>query len=308
MDQYILAIITGVCVLVICGITFIIFFLLFRKERKKWEQFAEEKYIQGKEEGNTIIRNTIDQIEEDKAKLSQMPDRELLVEIMLALGSQGRRLDRVEDKTKCIVDYQKYINDMNTLSHKLSLGFVALENNISLTDSSITNLRQTVQGSSSDISCLIEALGDLKKLLSEFEHHTNRIKRIEQQIRVFEEEITTVMDEMEKVMSQNNQSPMAKLWKIEAAIETLATNISSLDDTLDDLSRKTTGIEENLGDYNDWRYGNSLHARISRIDEIIENINESVDETLKHSGRNSLISKMDSISSDLWSLRNNLDS
>ena len=308
MDQYMLALITGVSILAICAIAFVVFFLLFRKEREKWEQYAEAKYAQGKEEANNIIRNTIDQIEEDKTRLLQLSDRELLVEIMLALGSQGRRLDRVEDKTKCIVDYQKYINDMNTLSHKLSLGFVALENNISLTDSSITNLRQTIQGASSDISRLIDALGDLKKLLSEFEHHTNRIKRIEQQIRVFEEEITTVMDEMEKVMSQNNQSPMAKLWKIEEKVESLATNIASLDDTLDDLSRKTTGIEENLGDYNDWRYGNSLHARISRIDEIIENINESVDETLKHSGRNSLISKMESISSDLWYLRNNLDS
>ena len=95
MSEYVIAIIAVLVVAVIAAVTIWVLQLKYKKDKATWEQIAEDSYNRGKDEVSEILKSTCDQIQEDKAKLLELSDRELLIETMLALGSYGRRIDRM---------------------------------------------------------------------------------------------------------------------------------------------------------------------------------------------------------------------
>lgn len=91
------------------GIAIAVVVMLWKKDKIRLKEEAEEQYKKGKEEAADIIRMTIDKIQDDKGKLSDMSEKDLMVETMLALGSYGRRLDRIEEKIIAISNYKAFI-------------------------------------------------------------------------------------------------------------------------------------------------------------------------------------------------------
>lgn len=122
MNEYVIAIVAGLVVAVIAAAAIWIFYMKYKKDREMWKQIAEDSYNRGKDEASEIVRSTCDQIEEDKAKLAELSDRKLLIDIMLALGSYGRRLDRIDAKLKCITNYKAYIRLSALVSKTQDIG------------------------------------------------------------------------------------------------------------------------------------------------------------------------------------------
>lgn len=265
MNEYIIAIVTGLFISIIAAAAIGIFYLKYRKDKATWKQIAEDSYTRGKDEAAEIVRSTCDQIEDDKAKLSDLTDRELLIDIMLALGAYGRRIDRIDAKLKCITNYKTYIDEMTALTHNLSQRFSVLEDFISRTAATSNDLRQTVNATSNNIEMLIDALGDLENLHTIISNHVHNLSCVTQTLRTSQERISNVVDDMNAVMEVCDQSPMAKLRSIEAEIDALAEVADTIRTDLNSVSSTTREIKSAIDDsMEEYSYG-SLFYRIADI-------------------------------------------
>jgi chromosome segregation ATPase len=248
MDKYIYAIVTGVVALVICAIAIWIMTLKHKKEQQQWEKIAEDNYTKGKEESADIIRETCDRIEEDKEKLAQLSDRELLVEIMLALGTYARRIDRMDAKLQCITNYKAYIDDMNMLTQKLTGSFVVLDDSITNATSTITALKKTAQETSDGIHKLISDLSSLRDLHNVLSSHVANLSQQERDVTVLQNRVARVVEEMNAVMTTNDQAPMKKLKLIETEVVSIKDAISEVSEVTDSIKKM---INDSLDEYND---------------------------------------------------------
>lgn len=300
MDEFVVALITSVIVGGVAAVVICVLTLLHKKEKQRWEKIAEDSYNRGKDDASDIVKSTYDQIESDKEKLCQLTDRELLIETMLALGSYGRRIDRVDEKLKCITNYKAYIDSMNTQTQALSHNFVLLEGNISATSSVITGLRQTVQETSSNIHRLITDLSDLKNLHSTLNNHVESLHKVESSLELLQRKIAYVVDEMDAVMSTCDQSPMKKLKTIETDIGEMNSLIGNLKNNVDNINNTTDDVLSAVGSvcgmlsislnpenneslykeiYDAQKY---LYDNISYLDTKLNNIKHKLDKSLEY--------------------------
>lgn len=317
MNEYVIAIITGITMAAIATIAIWILHLKHKKDRAKWEQIAENNYEQGKDEAYKIVRSTCDQIEEDKTKLSELSDRELLIETMLALGSYGRRIDHIDAKLKCITNYRVYIDDMNRKTHTLSQSFSTLEESISTTAAVIDGLQQMIQETSINIHKLIVDLGSLTNLHTKISNHVSDLNGVEEMLSYLHGNISAVVEDMENIMSTYDEPPMVKLSAIQSEIEDLTTVVSSVRGDLENISDTTEKIKSIVADSADEYEYNSLCYRmadlsskmgnleneISSTSEKVTDIKATVENSLNHYGYDSLHNKLDDISSSVTSIR-----
>lgn len=271
MNGYISAIIVGVIIAAICAAIIYLLTVRHKEEKQKWEQIAEDNYARGKDEASDIIRETCDKIEEDKEKISQLSDREILVETMLALGSYGRRLDRIETKIQCITNYKAYIDDMNALTQKLTEKFVALDESISNATATILTLRQTIQETSSGIQRLISDLSSLSNLHDVISNHVVNLSQLEQDVKVLQGRVAHVVEEMNAVMTTNDQAPMKKLKLIETEVASIKEALSEVSEVTENIKGK---IEESLDEYN----YDGLWYKVNEIEQKATDINREVDD------------------------------
>ena len=90
----------AIAMLLLCGCVIIYLLIKLSKTKKNIEQVASDNLKRGREEAADFVRCTMDKVQDDKNKLNEMSDRELLIETMLALAGYGRRLDRIEERFK----------------------------------------------------------------------------------------------------------------------------------------------------------------------------------------------------------------
>lgn len=283
----------------------------YKKDKAKWEQIAENNYEQGKDEAYEIVKSTCDQIEEDKTKLSELSDHELLIEIMLALGSYGRRIDRIDAKLKCITNYRVYIDDMNRKTRALSQSFSTLEGSLSTTAAVIDNLQQTIQEASINIHKLIVDLGSLTSLHTKISNHVSELNGVEEMLSYLHDNISSVVEDMDNIMRTYDESPMVKLDAIQNEIENLTVVLSSVCSGLENISDTAETIKSTIDDSVDEYEYNSLCHRIADISrkivnleselsstsEKITDVKATVENSLNRYGYDSVHNKLDDISS-----------
>ena len=321
MNEYLLAVVVGLVVTSISAFAIWILCLKYKKNKAVWAQIAEDSYIRGKDEASEIIKSTCDQIEDDKNRLSGLSDRELLVETMLALGTYGRRIDRIDEKLKCITNYKAYIDDMNKQTYALSQSFVVLEGNISTTAGVINGLRQTIQETSTHIHKLIVDLSSLTNLHIKIDNHVQTLYGVEENLSYIHGKIAAVVEDMEAVMGTYDQSPMTKLKGIEREIVNLAEVVASIRNDVGSISGATDKIKTAIDDsMEEYTYGSlfyriadiadklsSLESEVGSVSSKVYDIKSTVENSLSSYGYDSLYSKLDDISSSVSSIRYKVD-
>lgn len=309
MNEWLVALLSGMIVALIAAI--IIWFLIQKnnQDREKWKQIANDNFFKGKDSVSDIVRETCDKIEEDREKLSKMSDRELMVEIMLALGSYSRRIDRIEAKIQCITNYKAYIDDMNLHTQKLTQSFILLDSNISSVNSTVENLRTTIQYTSSGIHKLLSDLGNLENLHTIMGKHIQELYKTQTDITSLQQRVEFVVREMNDVMITHDQTPMKKLKSIETELNEIKSMTTNIDGSVKNISVASGKIKTLLVNAFDEYEINSLCYRLSEIqtqvDQLdslsnifddIKSIKSKIDEALDEFGYNSLYSKIDELS------------
>ena len=235
MGEYMAAVVTGLVIGLIGTVIIFILILRHMKDQRKWEQIAEDNYLLGKDEATSLLRQTCDKIAEDRALLAGRSDRAILTEILLTLDSQSRRMDRMEDKLKCISHYKTYQADIQSKQQKLSESFVVLEQDLQGASASVEGLRETVRSTEENLNALVTKLAALDKLAQAVSGYTTQLSNMELTLEFLQEKTASIVSNMESVMDTHDQSPARRLKTVEMEITGLSLLVSSLRDSMEEL-------------------------------------------------------------------------
>lgn len=307
MDKTSLLIMLGIIVLLTISLTVTI--ILFVKSRKKWLLNSQNQYLKGREEGKTeavgIINKTINRIENDRDKLNQMSEKELLVSTMMALASYGRRMDETNARLDTITDYKAYISEMNKQMKVLSDSYDNLQNTVinaekSLNDSimssettlkevvgsakhSIESFNQTANIASNNVDTLnsrLSNVGDLQRQIDIINTDLNNSLELLESLHA---QSSSILSEMNGMLTSYGQSPITKLEQIKRNVDAvyewvndLYNKFENLDDNDIDNLEKIEDIQgkvENL--YSKFECANV--SGLDRIDDIYSKADEALD-------------------------------
>jgi len=246
MEAYEYIILTVLICAVISAAIIWILTMKHRKEQRKWERVAQDNYTRGQDDASQLLRDTYDKIEADRNQLSILSDREILMQIMEALGSYGRRLDRVDAKLQFVTHYKTYIDDMNSKARSLTQNFIVLENDISSTASMIHKLQNTIGDTADGISTLLEEIDSMGSVHHTVTDYISQLSRIEQTLEQLHKSTAHIVEEMSTVMDTHDQSPMRKLKTIELEINGLNLLASTIQENITELSENTRNIGNSL--------------------------------------------------------------
>lgn len=317
MDKTFLLVVLGIIVLLSISLTVTI--ILFVKSRKKWMQNSQDQYLKGKEEGKTeavgIINETINRIEDDKNKLNQMSEKELMVSTMMALASYGRRLDETNSRLDTITDYKAYISEMNKQMQVLSDSYNNLQNTVKTAENSLkdsilssqTKLNNAVESSKQSIESFnntadvasntiytlnsrLSSIGDIRQRIDEI--NTDLSQSLEL-LESLQSQSSAIMSEMDGMLTSYGQSPIAKLERISHNVDTVYDWVSDLYGKFENLNNSDIDNIERIGDihgkveelYNKFEYIN--FSELDKIDDIrdkTDDLYSKTDEVLDRLG------------------------
>ena len=246
MGEYGYAVITGLIIICLCTVIICVLMIRQREERQKWGGVAADNYARGQDEASELLKATCDKIEQERQRLEEQSEKDLLVEIMLTLGSYGRRLDRIDGKLRCISSYKTYIDDMNSRTQKLTQSFIALDSSVSATASAVSGLRKTIQQTGSEIQTLISQLSGMEELGQAVSGYSSELNQVELTLEYLQEKVASIVEEMKTVTVAYDQSPMKKLNTIEMEITGLNLLANSIRDTVSGLSEASEKLETKL--------------------------------------------------------------
>lgn len=243
MDAPIAAALTGVSVLLVC--TVIIFILIIRHMRdlRRWEQTAEDNYLLGKEEASRLLREACDRLAENRQQVSERSQQALLLEILVTLDGYGQRLDRLDDKLRCISHYKSYTAQINASIRTLEQSCILLEKNIAAADTAAEDLRGTLKETSARLETLINALSGAGRLHQTVSAYAAQIGALEPGLRDLQEKADSIVTGMNTVMTTHDQSPARKLTMLQMEVTGLNTLVASAISQLEDLTEAVDRLQ-----------------------------------------------------------------
>lgn len=239
MREFIPALVTGLVMALIGCVLFSVQTIRHMRQQRKWEQIAEDNYLLGKDEAADLLRQTCDKIAEDRELLAGYSERALLTQILLTLDGQSRRMDRMDDKLKCISHYKTYLADVNGKSQKLAQGFTVLDQELQAASAAMDQLQQNVELTKSRLEALVDALSGMGKLHQSVSSYASQLSNIELTLEYLQEKTAAIVADMDSVMSTFEQSPAKRLKTVEMEITGLSLLVNSLHDSVAELSAAT---------------------------------------------------------------------
>lgn len=280
-------------------IALVVTIIVFVKSRNKWMLNSQNQYLKGKEDGKTeaisIINATINSIENDKNKLNQMSEKELMVSTMMALASYGRRLDETNARLQSINDYKIYISEMNKQMQALSCSYENLQNTVKTAEASLaesimnsqTRLNETVDSSRKSIESFnatatvvsgnidtlnsrLSTVGDIRQRIDVINSDLNQSLEL---LRSLQIQSSSIMSEMNEMLESYGQSPIAKLDAINHNVSVIFDWVEETHRRFKELYDKFEDVDES--DLSDLEKIEEIYDGIRRLCEKFEYVNTS---------------------------------
>lgn len=293
-------------VIAVMVIVFIVIIMWWKNDKVKWEEKAQECYKRGKEEADEVIRITIDKIQDDKKKLSEMTEKELMVETMLVLGSYGRRLDRIEDKIIAISNYKAYIDSMNQQVQALAAHVLSLQDNINVAGTQVAIFKQDVveiMNYVSEVNVKLAEVGNIGEKVD------GLISKLSSNVAVMEDmnsQVNFISGKMDSFFENYSESPVVMLNSIKSllsdvqyAVSDMESSLSEVSDSVDNFDRLLSDIRSGMSEAFDQYSGFSLYGKVESLKSEISSMKSTIDSSLDHYGYDSIYSKLDEIESRL---------
>lgn len=209
----------------------------YEKEIRRLQKAAEDSYTRGRDEASELLRRTCDKIEEERGNLEICSDRELMIRIMLSMGSFGRRMDRIEEKLEVITHYKDYLEDMHTKVRSLSQSYILLEKDIAAVSAMIHRLQNAIGDTANGITNLLEEVADIATVRHTVSEYITQLSDISGKLEELHIRTASVTENMAQVMDTCDQSPMKKLKTIEIEITGLSLLLNTVMDRMEDAGR-----------------------------------------------------------------------
>ena len=269
MGEYGYAIVTGLITVSVCGVILCCLIIRQQRERQKWKKIAADNYSRGQDEASELLKSTCDRIEQERQRLEETSEKDLLVDSMLALGSYGRRIDRIDNKLRTISSYKTYTEDMNEKTQRLTQSFAVLDSDISAASSVMNGMRKTVQGACDGIQDLLSQLSNVGVLHQTVSEYITELNKVELTLEYLQEKVASIVEDMKTVTAAYDQSPMKKLQSIEMEITGLSLLVNSIQDNVLALSSASDKLENQLRErQNDGGTADKLDTLMGSVEQL----------------------------------------
>lgn len=260
--------------------------LKYKRDKNKWALEVEDSFQKGKFEGEEVVRTTIDKITEDKLKWGTMCEKDLIVEALLALGTYGRRLDRMEEKVQYLIDYKAHSEEMNRQIATLQNSSLELQNNIIEIQKYSNSVRDILHDATESVEKLNASLGNAGIIRDKVNSLSSSLNGILTNLNKIKDETSHIVKGMYELFNSYGDGPGRKLEKIDENVSEIVSKISDIEDVVNSISGTTNDIDYNVRD---------IQADVSGIDEI----KATLENNFNQYGYDNIYSKVDDVLNEL---------
>lgn len=244
-----------------------------KKLQEEWQKKVEESYNQGKKDTEKEFNNLLTAVTKDKEYWNSLSEKELLIEMMLALKFNNNNVENLNNK---ILYIQKYKDIFKELNYNMD----SLKKTEDLLNLNIENEKNQI----------IEFENLIKNVMSKVNDIDSTLK-----------EIINIKDNINKVIKDINTA-IPKLNEISSQIDKMATEIN---DTIETYSDSPAEILSKLKEQINELYNNFIDNENYDVETIkykLDNIYSKTD-----SASYSLFSKIDDLKNELSDLNSKLN-
>lgn len=276
-------IVTAIAVL--CMAVIVVLLIKLSKTNKKVEQIAADNLKRGKEEAAEFVRLTMDKVQEDKNRLNEMSDRELMIETMLALAGHGRRLDRIEEKLQGIYNYKAYTEGLAEQIKVISGMAVGLTENITGSSTAVAGFKQLVNATRTDIDKLNTSISDVESVKDRISFLIENISNSLGELKTLNDKLTTIERKIQGIYEYKIylDEIVEQVAKVKSLSEAFASSITENDNKVRGFNQTVLGVNSGVNKLSNILSG--VEDLKPRIAAVVEKMNKSVYEIDYLSGK-----------------------
>ncbi len=287
--ETVLTVLVVLFAVLLVGCAILILYLRQEKKRNevKWKEEAEAQFCRGHEAAEQIAREAVEKVRTDKEKYSEMEEKELLLEVLLSLGTYERRLDGIEQKVRFISSYRAYMAEINKQISILSDSTSTFKNQVALLNSDIAkyraNLSEAIQ-QVNEFNTRLAVVGNISQRVSDVAAKLTKSITILENISAQTE---TLADDTTRFIEEYGNGPMKALKLTTDSIGIVMELVKDLEDTIQtassaisDVDGKIDKLTENVVGDCYMGYGDSVYKKVDEIEWSLRTISSNVDEAI----------------------------
>ncbi len=246
-----------------------------KKLQEEWQKKVEESYNQGKREAENGFNNLLNAVTKDKEYWGSLTEKELLIEMMLALKFNNNNVEVLNNKISYIQNYKNIFKELNSNIDTLKKAEDMLNLNIENEKTQIIEFENLIKN-------VMLKINDIDTTLKE---------------------IIGIKDNINKVIKNINDT-VPKLNETSSQIDKIATNINA---TINTYSDSPAEILSKLREKIDVVYNEFKDDNDYTIKDKLEDIYNTTDSALSEFGTCSLYSKINDLKNELCDLNSKLN-
>ena len=217
-----------------------------KADNARWKRIADQKYREGRSEASQILREAVDQITDDKLRLSGMTDRELLMEAVLGLGGVGRRMDRLEDSVRSFSQLDSVLESVREQTDLISENTALLVRQVNTVQTEVNGFQTSVAGTAESVQSLSASAADAGRLLEEVSSQMQQLNAMSENLSGLREELADMLRRANQTMKATADNPAAVLGQMDGRISAIYGQLENLADGLNLMAESLEGIQETL--------------------------------------------------------------
>lgn len=261
---------------VLCAAGIVFLSIKLSETKRSVEQIAADNLKRGKEEAADFIKLTIDKVQEDKNKINEMSDRELMAEAVLALAGHGRRLDRIEEKLQGIYNYKAYTEGLADQIKAISGMAVSLTENISGSTVAVGGFKQLIETSRNDVEKLNASIANVENIKERIYSLIENINNSVGELETLNNKLATIEGKIQGIYEYKKylDEIVEQVSKVKALSQALASSITDNDNTVRSFNQTVQNAYNGVNKLNDSLA--NVESIKERIASVVENMNKSV--------------------------------
>lgn len=274
-----------------------------KKLQEEWQKKVEESYNQGKRDAENGFNNLLNAVTKDKEYWNSLSEKELLIEMMLALKFNNNNVEVLNNKISYIQNYKDIFKELNNNMDSLKKA----EDSLSL---NIENEKQQIIEFENLIKSVMSKINDLDSTLKEIIDIKDNINKVIKDIGTTIPKLNEISSQIDKIAKEINNtietysdSPAEILSKLREQINELYNEFKDDDnydeetikDKLNDIYSKTDSALSEYGTY-------SLYSKIDDLKNELNDLNSKLSNSLDPYAYDSLYSKIQDLESKLDSI------
>lgn len=265
----------AIAMLLLCGCVIIYLLIKLSKTKKNIEQVASDNLKRGREEAADFVRCTMDKVQDDKNKLNEMSDRELLIETMLALAGYGRRLDRIEEKIQGVYNYKAYTEGLAKQIKSISDLAIELTEGISSSAKVVVDFKKLVEATRQDVDKVNSSISNIKGIEEKISSHIININNSMGELALLNNKLEQIESKIQGIYEYKKylDEIVEQVGIIKQLSKALATNIVDNDNNVKSFNLT---VQHACSDVNKLNYSLADVDNLNtRINTVVENMNKA---------------------------------